>query len=138
MDKKIIQLYMNPDEMYISHIIIIILISITVGCYCKSHFFSTVTQEDIHTLEHDIESLEARLNRQQNNQRELLQLQRSIQNLEHIEATPIYTNTSIQTPVARIIRPDTPIYRRPSLTFSESDSEQSSPRVRIHSSNFRS
>ena len=129
---------MNADELYISHIIIVILISIGLGCYCKSNFFSNVTQQDIESLEHDIESLENRLNRQQISQRELLQQQRNIQNLEHIEATPIYSNTSIQTPVARIIRPDTPIYRRPSLTFSESDSEQSSPTVRVHNSNFRS
>jgi TolA-binding protein len=129
---------MNADELYISHIIIVILISIGLGCYCKSNFFSNVTQQDIESLEHDIESLENRLNRQQISQRELLQQQRNIQNLEHIEATPIYSNSSIQTPIARVIRPDTPIYRRPSLTFSESDSEQSSPRVRIHNSNFRS
>ena len=129
---------MNADELYISHIIIVILISIGLGCYCKSNFFSNVTQQDIESLEHDIESLENRLNRQQISQRELLQQQRNIQNLEHIEATPIYSNSSIQTPVARIIRPDTPIYRRPSLTFSESDSEQSSPTVRVHNSNFRS
>ena len=129
---------MNADELYISHIIIVILISIGLGCYCKSNFFSNVTQQDIESLEHDIESLENRLNRQQISQRELLQQQRNIQNLEHIEATPIYSNSSIQTPVARVIRPDTPIYRRPSLTFSESDSEQSSPTVRVHNSNFRS
>lgn len=128
---------MNADELYISHIIIVILISIGLGCYCKSNFFSNVTQQDIESLEHDIESLENRLSRQQISQRELLQQQRNIQNLEHIEATPIYSNSSIQTPVARIIRPDTPIYRRPSLTFSESDSEQSSPTVRVHNSNFR-
>ena len=129
---------MNADELYISHIIIVILISIGLGCYCKSNFFSNVTQQDIESLEHDIESLENRLSRQQISQRELLQQQRNIQNLEHIEATPIYSNSSIQTPVARIIRPDTPIYRRPSLTFSETDSEQSSPTVRVHKSNFRS
>jgi TolA-binding protein len=129
---------MNGDELYISHIIIVILISIGLGCYCKSNFFSNITQQDIESLEHDIESLENRLNRQQISQRELLQQQRNIQNLEHIEATPIYSNSSIQTPVARIIRPDTPIYRRPSLTFYESDSEQSSPTVRVHNSNFRS
>ena len=129
---------MNADELYISHIIIVILISIGLGCYCKSNFFSNVTQQDIESLEHDIESLENRLSRQQISQRELLQQQRNIQNLEHIEATPIYSNSSIQTPVARIIRPDTPIYMRPSLTFSESDSEQSSPTVRVHNSNFRS
>ena len=129
---------MNADELYISHIIIVILISIGLGCYCKSNFFSNVTQQDIESLEHDIESLENRLNRQQISQRELLQQQRNIQNLEHIEATPIYSNSSIQTPVARVIRPDTPIYRRPSLTFSESDSEQSSPTVRVHNSNVRS
>lgn len=129
---------MNADELYISHIIIVILISIGLGCYCKSNFFSNVTQQDIESLEHDIESLETRLNRQQISQRELLQQQRNIQNLEHIEATPIYSNSSIQTPVARVIRPDTPIYRRPSLTFSESDSEQSSPTVRVHNSNVRS
>ena len=129
---------MNADELYISHIIIVILISIGLGCYCKSNFFSNVTQQDIESLEHDIESLENRLSRQQISQRELLHQQRNIQNLEHIEATPIYSNSSIQTPVARIIRPDTPIYRRPSLTFSESDSEQSSPTVRVHNSNFRS
>ena len=129
---------MNADELYISHIIIVILISIGLGCYCKSNFFSNVTQQDIESLEHDIESLETRLNRQQISQRELLQQQRNIQNLEHIEATPIYSNSSIQTPVARVIRPDTPIYRRPSLTFSESDSEQSSATVRVHNSNFRS
>lgn len=129
---------MNADELYISHIIIVILISIGLGCYCKSNFFSNITQQDIESLEHDIESLENRLNRQQISQRELLQQQRDIQNLEHIEAAPIYSNSSIQTPVARIIRPDTPIYRRPSLTFSDSDSEQSSPTVRVHNSNFRS
>ena len=70
---------MNADELYISHIIIVILISIGLGCYCKSNFFSNVTQQDIESLEHDIESLETRLNRQQISQRELLQQQRNIQ-----------------------------------------------------------
>ena len=76
---------MNADELYISHIIIVILISIGLGCYCKSNFFSNITQQDIESLEHDIESLENRLNRQQISQRELLQQQRDIQNFEPLK-----------------------------------------------------
>lgn len=121
---------MKQDELYVIHIFIVALVSIVIGCYCKSNFFPSVNHHDIEVLEHDIESLERRVNQQQMSQRQLSRQQELMQNLDHIEATPVYANSLIQTPVAHIIRPDTPMYNRPEYTFSESESDVSSPIVR--------
>lgn len=117
---------MDSNEMYMVHIVAVVLISMVVGCYCKSTLFPQVNIQDIEIIEHDIESLERRVNEQQRNQR-----QRDVHNIHHVLATPIETNIPIvETRSVRTIRPDTPIYRGNNYVYSETDSDESSPSIR--------